>query len=122
MVLKCSMLCKNIIWHIDRHIFLKNLPTGYRTTTLQIKDTSINTVTIIIQPDLEYVEESSLKMNEKSKQHIRTLLTKFFGMKPDAASLPEHFVSLTSVVVSIVIIVGLRRFVKPYFQISLSFS
>lgn len=32
-----------------------------------------------------YVEESSLKMNEKSKQHIRTLLTKFFGMKPDVA-------------------------------------
>lgn len=32
-----------------------------------------------------YVEESSLKMNGKSKQHIRTLLTKFFGMKPDVA-------------------------------------
>ena len=32
-----------------------------------------------------YVEESSLKMNEKSKQHIRTLLTKFFGIKSDVA-------------------------------------
>lgn len=32
-----------------------------------------------------YVEESSLKMNEKSKQHIRTLLTRFFNLKPDIA-------------------------------------
>lgn len=31
----------------------------------------------------KYVEESSLKMNEKSKQHIKTLLTRFFCLKPD---------------------------------------
>lgn len=33
----------------------------------------------------KYIEESSLKMNEKSKRHIRTLLTRFFSLKPDVA-------------------------------------
>lgn len=33
----------------------------------------------------KYVEESSLNMNEKSQQHIKVLLAKFFSLKPDVA-------------------------------------
>lgn len=33
----------------------------------------------------KYVEESSLNMNEKSQRHIKVLLTRFFGLKPDVA-------------------------------------